>query len=158
MATPELVMRTDPTPAEIDFLEGRLYEFNSRATGIVDALGLAVFGRDTQGDLVAGLCGHTWGGCCEIRQVWVHERHRGHGIGRTIHEPPNVPNHFDPWQQDVLTDGLVLTIEPIICAGREAVVQDGDGWTLRTLDGSLAAHHEHTLVITSGRPVILTAA
>jgi methionyl aminopeptidase len=81
----------------------------------------------------------------------------GHGIGRTIHEPPNVPNHFDPWQQDVLTDGLVLTIEPIICVGREAVVQDGDGWTLRTRDGSLAAHHEHTLVITSGRPVLLTA-
>ncbi len=43
----------------------------------------------------------------------------GHGIGRTIHEPPSVPNHFDPWQEDVLTDGLVLTIEPIICAGRD---------------------------------------
>jgi methionyl aminopeptidase len=82
----------------------------------------------------------------------------GHGIGRTIHEPPNVPNHFDPWQEDVLTDGLVLTIEPIICVGREAVVQDGDGWTLRTRDGSLAAHHEHTLLITRGRPVLLTAA
>jgi len=44
MATPELIMRTDPTPAEIDFLEERLYEFNSQATGLVDALGLAVFG------------------------------------------------------------------------------------------------------------------
>jgi len=82
----------------------------------------------------------------------------GHGIGRTIHEPPNVPNHFDPWQQDELTEGLVLTIEPIICAGREAVTQDADGWTLRTRDGSLAAHHEHTLIITSSRPVLLTAA
>jgi methionyl aminopeptidase len=82
----------------------------------------------------------------------------GHGIGRTIHEPPSVPNHFDPWQQDVLTEGLVLTIEPIICAGREAVTQDDDGWTVRTRDGSVAAHHEHTLVITSGRPVLLTAA
>ena len=51
MATPELVMRTDPTPAEIDFLEDRLYEFNSQATGIVDALGLAVFGRDAQGEV-----------------------------------------------------------------------------------------------------------
>lgn len=82
----------------------------------------------------------------------------GHGIGRTIHEPPSVPNHFDPWQQDVLTDGLVLTIEPIICAGRDAVSQDDDGWTIRTRDGSLAAHHEHTLIVTEGRPVILTAA
>jgi len=52
----------------------------------------------------------------------------------------------------------VLTIEPIICAGREAVTQDADGWTMRTRDGSLAAHHEHTLLITSGRPVLLTAA
>jgi methionyl aminopeptidase len=55
-----------------------------------------------------------------------------------------VPNHFDPWQQDELTEGLVLTIEPIICAGRDAVTQDDDGWTIRTRDGSLAAHHEHT--------------
>ena len=81
----------------------------------------------------------------------------GHGIGRTIHEPPSVPNHFDPWQQDVLTDGLVLTIEPIICAGRDGVAQDDDGWTIRTRDGSLAAHHEHTLIITGSRPVLVTA-
>jgi GNAT superfamily N-acetyltransferase len=86
MATPELVMRTDPTPEEIDFLEDRLYEFNSQATGLFDALGLAVFGRDTHGAVVAGLCGHTWGGCCEIRQVWVHEKHRGQGIGRRLLE------------------------------------------------------------------------
>lgn len=82
----------------------------------------------------------------------------GHGIGRTIHEPPAVPNHFDPRQQDVLTEGLVLTIEPIICAGRDGVTQDDDGWTIRTRDGSLAAHHEQTLVITKGRPEVLTAA
>jgi len=82
----------------------------------------------------------------------------GHGIGRTIHEPPTVPNHFDPWQQDELTEGLVLTIEPIICAGRDAVTHDDDGWTIRTRDGSLAAHHEHTLIVTRGRPVLLTAA
>ena len=82
----------------------------------------------------------------------------GHGIGRTIHEAPSVPNHFDPWQQDVLTDGLVLTIEPIICAGRDGVAQDDDGWTIRTRDGSVAAHHEHTLIVTEKRPVILTAA
>jgi GNAT superfamily N-acetyltransferase len=86
MVSPELVMRTDPTPAEIDFLEDRLYEFNSKATGIVDALGLVVFGRDAPGEVVAGLCGHTWGGCCEIRQLWVHEMHRGQGIGRRLLE------------------------------------------------------------------------
>jgi GNAT superfamily N-acetyltransferase len=86
MKTPELVLGVDPTPAEIDFLEQRLYEFNSQATGIVDASGLAVFGRDAQGEMVAGLCGHTWGGCCEIRQVWVHEKYRGQGLGRRLLE------------------------------------------------------------------------
>ena len=82
----------------------------------------------------------------------------GHGVGRTIHEPPNVPNYFDKRQRDVLTDGLVITIEPIICAGASTVVEGQDGWTVRTRDGSLAAHHEHTLVITTHDPVILTAA
>jgi len=86
MAILKLVMGTDPTPAEIDALEHRLYEFNSGVTGIVDALGMTVFGHDAQGELVAGLCGHTWGGCCEIRQVWVHEKHRRQGIGRRLLE------------------------------------------------------------------------
>jgi methionyl aminopeptidase len=80
----------------------------------------------------------------------------GHGVGRTIHEDPSVPNHYDPWQRDVLTDGLVLTIEPLISAGSDRVRLDRDGWTTRTSDGSLAAHHEHTLVITRDRPILLT--
>lgn len=82
----------------------------------------------------------------------------GHGVGRTIHEPPTVHNHYVPSQRDVLTEGLVLTIEPLISAGSADVVTADDGWTLRTSDGSLAAHHEHTLVITKGAPVLLTAA
>jgi methionyl aminopeptidase len=82
----------------------------------------------------------------------------GHGVGRAIHEAPTVANHYDPWQRDVLSDGLVITIEPMISAGSAAVVQGRDGWTLRTKDRSLAAHHEHTLVVTTGAPVILTAA
>jgi methionyl aminopeptidase len=81
----------------------------------------------------------------------------GHGVGRTIHEAPPVPNWYDPSQRDVLTDGLVLTIEPIITAGTAAVETASDGWTVRTKDGSLAAHHEHTIVITRGAPVVLTA-
>jgi len=58
----------------------------------------------------------------------------------------------------VLTEGLVLTIEPMISAGSEHAIQDDDGWTLRTRDGSLSAHHEHTLVITRGAPIVLTSA
>jgi methionyl aminopeptidase len=82
----------------------------------------------------------------------------GHGVGRTIHEWPDVPNHYVPWQQDVLTEGLVLTIEPMISAGSSHPVQDADGWTIRTEDGSLSAHHEHTIVITRDAPIVLTAA
>jgi methionyl aminopeptidase len=81
----------------------------------------------------------------------------GHGVGRTIHEPPEVPNDFNRRQRDVLTDGLVLTIEPMISAGSARVVQDDDGWTLRTRDGSLAAHCEHTIVVTRQGAVILAA-
>jgi methionyl aminopeptidase len=81
----------------------------------------------------------------------------GHGVGRTIHEEPTVPNRYYAWQKDVLTDGLVLTIEPMITAGSVWPLEDPDGWTLRTADGSLSAHHEHTLVITRERPVVLTA-
>jgi methionyl aminopeptidase len=80
----------------------------------------------------------------------------GHGVGRTIHEEPSVPNRYDPWQSDVLTAGLVLTIEPMISTGSSSVVQDADGWTLRTSDGGLSAHHEHTLVITHREPIVLT--
>ena len=80
----------------------------------------------------------------------------GHGIGRTIHEAPDVPNWYDARQKDVLTDGLVLTIEPMISAGSPQPVEDPNGWTIRTSDGSLAAHHEHTLIITTGEPVVLT--
>jgi methionyl aminopeptidase len=82
----------------------------------------------------------------------------GHGVGRTIHEEPSVPNQYKAWQKDVLTEGLVLTIEPMIGAGSPQPVQDANGWTIRTKDGSLAAHFEHTLVITGDRPLVLTAA
>jgi methionyl aminopeptidase len=81
----------------------------------------------------------------------------GHGVGRTIHEEPSVPNYYNPFQADVLTEGLVLTIEPMISAGSEHAIQDEDGWTLRTRDGSLSAHHEQTLVITRGAAIVLTA-
>lgn len=81
----------------------------------------------------------------------------GHGVGRTIHEPPSVPNYFDRRQRDVLTEGLVLTIEPIISERPCHTVDGRDGWTIRTSDGSLSAHFEETIVITGGAPIVLTA-
>jgi len=82
----------------------------------------------------------------------------GHGIGHTIHEDPSVPNFPDPFNRAQLTEGMVLTIEPIIAAGTSRITLDSDKWTLRTTDGSLAAHYEHTLVITRGEPIVLTSA
>ena len=73
-----------------------------------------------------------------------------------IHEPPSVPNYHDPRSATRLTEGLVITIEPIVAAGRGHPMLDPDGWTIRTADGSLAAHYEHTLVITRRAPILLT--
>jgi methionyl aminopeptidase len=81
----------------------------------------------------------------------------GHGIGRTIHEGPSVPNFADPEATEVLTEGLVLTIEPIIAQSTRETVTEDDGWTISTEDGCVSAHAEHTLVVREGRPLILTA-
>lgn len=81
----------------------------------------------------------------------------GHGIGRRIHEQPNVPNYDAPGFDQPLTEGLVITIEPIIAAGSGEVREAGDGWTIKTRDGSYAAHSEHTVVVTAGAPLVLTA-
>jgi len=82
----------------------------------------------------------------------------GHGVGRAIHEEPSVPNYYDPRYHAKLTEGLVITIEPIISAGNGRARVQPDKWTIRTTDGSLAAHYEHTLVVTKGEPILLTAA
>jgi len=81
----------------------------------------------------------------------------GHGIGRTIHELPHVPNYPDLTQRMRLHPGLVLAIEPIITTGSGRSLVDRDGWTVRTADHCLAAHYEHTVVITRGTPYLVTA-
>jgi len=80
----------------------------------------------------------------------------GHGIGRTIHEAPHVPNYPDPHARQVMKEGLVITIEPIITSGSGSIFTEKDGWTIRTSDRKLSAHFEHTLVITAGAPILLT--
>ena len=81
----------------------------------------------------------------------------GHGIGRTIHEAPRVPNYPDPQASQILTEGMVITVEPIIAAGTGRALLADDGWTVRTADHKPSAHYEHTLVITKGAPILLTA-
>jgi methionyl aminopeptidase len=80
----------------------------------------------------------------------------GHGVGGALHEGPAVPS-FDDGQRLVLWEGLVLAVEPFLSLGAEAVVEGSDGWTLRTSDGSLVAQFEHTMVVTEGKPMVLTA-
>jgi methionyl aminopeptidase len=81
----------------------------------------------------------------------------GHGIGRKLHEPPQVPNFGSPGQGSKLTDGLALAIEPMVNAGTADVRILDDGWTVVTADGSLSAHAEHTVMVAGGEPLVLTA-
>jgi methionyl aminopeptidase len=80
-----------------------------------------------------------------------------HGIGRALHEAPDVPMHFDPRERHILGEGQVITIEPHITTGKGRIYQAKDGWTLRTRDKGHVAQFEHTLVITRGKPLVLTA-
>jgi methionyl aminopeptidase len=81
----------------------------------------------------------------------------GHGIGRAMHEDPNVPNYGTPGKGPLLRSGMVLAIEPMVNEGLAAVESLPDGWTVVTRDGSLSAHFEHTVAITDDGPLILTA-
>jgi len=88
----------------------------------------------------------------------VIENLTGHGIGRSLHEEPeHILNYFDPRDGALLKDGLVLAVEPFVSAGASHIVELGDGWTFVTPDKSLVAQCEHTIVVTKGEPIILTA-
>jgi methionyl aminopeptidase len=80
----------------------------------------------------------------------------GHGVGRSMHEEPQVPNFVDPKSNQKLRQGMTLAIEPMVNAGRPSVKILKDGWTVVTQDGSLSAHFEHTVLITESEPEILT--
>ncbi|PYE47386.1 type I methionyl aminopeptidase [Paenibacillus barcinonensis] len=81
----------------------------------------------------------------------------GHGIGEKMHEEPQVPHYGPPHRGPRLKEGMVITIEPMLNIGTFRSKLDPDGWTARTLDGSLSAQYEHTIAITAEGPVILTA-
>lgn len=80
----------------------------------------------------------------------------GHGIGRSLHEDPQVPNFGKRGTGLILKEGMVLAIEPMINDGGPGIKVDDDGWTARTRDGSLAAHAEHTVAITAAGPLVLS--
>lgn len=80
----------------------------------------------------------------------------GHGVGRQMHEDPQVPNYGTPGQGPLLRKGMVLALEPMVNLGDWRTKRDPDNWTVRTLDGSLSAHFEHTIAITDGEAQVLT--
>ena len=79
-----------------------------------------------------------------------------HGVGRAIHEPPTIPNHYVAALNQPLPEGLVITIEPILSSGSAKVETAADGWTIESADGSSTAHFEHTLVVTESGPLVVT--
>ncbi len=85
MGTNDDVTMVEPTPADVQYLEDRIYEFSSNATHIDDGRYLAFFVREGS-EIVAGICGNTWGGACEIRQFWVKASHRRRGLGTALFE------------------------------------------------------------------------
>jgi methionyl aminopeptidase len=80
----------------------------------------------------------------------------GHGVGRSVHEDPQVPNHVENRPSEKLRPGMTLAIEPMVNAGGPGVIIEPDGWTVVTRDGKPSAHFEHTILITEAEPEILT--
>lgn len=93
---------------------------------------------------------------CEERGFSVVREFTGHGIGTHLHEDPSVPNYGTAGRGQRLLPGMIIAIEPMINMGSKAIKCLPDGWTVKTLDGKLSAHFEHTVAITKGEPMILT--
>jgi methionyl aminopeptidase len=82
----------------------------------------------------------------------------GHGVGRRVHEPPEIPNYDEPRARGRFEEGQVVAVEPILAAGPGRALESADRWTIVQEHGFLAAHYEHTIVVREGVPLILTAA
>jgi methionyl aminopeptidase len=82
----------------------------------------------------------------------------GHGVGRSMHEDPQIPNYGEPGRGPLLAEGMTFAIEPMINVGGPDIYVHDDEWSISTADGSLSAHFEHTVAVTAGGPRILTAA
>ncbi|MDO5628843.1 MAG: type I methionyl aminopeptidase [Mobilicoccus sp.] len=100
---------------------------------------------------------HAIGRVARAAGLRVNTQFGGHGVGRTMHGEPHVANDGPARRGPKLRPGLVIAIEPWFMAGTDELYTDDDGWTLRSADGSRGAHSEHTVAITDGDPIVLTA-
>jgi methionyl aminopeptidase len=138
---------------EVDSLRQRLL------AAAEDALSAAV-SLARPGRRLGEIC-HAIQNVAESRGFSVVRALVGHGIGRQMHEPPQIPNYYEPGEfpeyEIVLRPGMTLAIEPMVTAGTHEIKQDVDGWTTRTADGMPAAHFEHTILITGDGVEVLAA-
>jgi methionyl aminopeptidase len=103
-----------------------------------------------------GDIGHAVQSYCEERGYSVVREMVGHGVGRKMHEEPQVPNYGRKGNGTMLRDGMTICIEPMICLGKKELLFERDGWTTRTIDGKCAAHFEHEVAIHKGKSDILS--
>ena len=106
-----------------------------------------------------GECGAEYGGSTDVAKAEgysINTDFGGHGVGRTMHGDPHVPNNGRPGRGLPLKPGLVIAIERWFLETTDRIFTDPDGWTLRSADGSRGAHSEHTIAVTDGDPIVLT--
>ncbi len=134
---------------------GRVTRLARRLIGVTERALMAGIERARPGMRLSDI-GHAVQRHVESRGFSVVRDYVGHGIGRQMHEEPQIPNFGPPGRGPILGVGMVLAIEPMVNAGGCEVYTAEDGWTVRTKDGSLSAHCEHTVAIGRDGPVILT--
>ncbi|MFD6179600.1 type I methionyl aminopeptidase [Streptomyces goshikiensis] len=143
--------------AAVSFTVGRARPADLRLIETAEAALAAGIAAAVPGNRIGDIA-HAIGTVCRAAGYGIPDGFGGHGIGRSMHEDPGVPNEGPPGRGMKLRSGMVLAIEPMVIAGGTDDYRcDEDGWTLRTVDGSRAAHAEHTVAITADGPRILTA-
>ena len=114
------------------------------------------FAQAREGNRISDIS-HAVQACVEANGFSVVREYVGHGVGRNMHEAPEIPNYGAPGHGPKLLRGMTIAVEPMVNAGTAAIRQMSDGWTVKTRDGKYAAHYENTILITAGEPEILTA-
>lgn len=143
--------------AAVSFTVGRARPADLRLIETAEAALAAGIAAAVPGNRIGDIA-HAVGSVCRAAGYGIPDGFGGHGVGRRMHEDPGVPNEGPPGRGMRLRPGMVLAIEPMLTAGgTDDYTCDGDGWTLRTADGSRAAHAEHTVAVTADGPRILTA-
>ncbi|WP_330241519.1 type I methionyl aminopeptidase [Streptomyces sp. NBC_00525] len=141
----------------ISFTVGRARPADTRLVDTAYEALAAGIAAATAGNRIGDIA-HAIGTVCRAAGYGIPEGFGGHGVGREMHEDPGVPNEGRPGRGMLLRHGMVLAIEPMLIGGGvDTYRTDRDGWTLRTTDGSRAAHAEHTVAITDDGPRVLTA-